>query len=141
MVSFRDISKLYCYMFQFSICTQFLYSKQYQTDYFVLQNNIKLNIFKSNQCKIEFTLCKLRFCLKNEMKLIFLYNDPKMIFQIMTVHLQKTKFFIISASKFKRYYSKNCHFSYLIVSYRIVSILNCILSLFHLNFAIFDEEH
>ena len=32
-VSFWDISKLYRYTFQFSICTRFLYSKQYQTDW------------------------------------------------------------------------------------------------------------
>jgi hypothetical protein len=43
-VSFRDISKLYRYTFQFLIRTRFLYSKQYQTDYFVLKNDIKPNI-------------------------------------------------------------------------------------------------
>ncbi len=31
-VPLPDISKLYHYMFQFSICTPFLYSKQYQTN-------------------------------------------------------------------------------------------------------------
>jgi len=37
MVPFQDILKLYCYMFQFSICAQFLYSKRYQTDIFALK--------------------------------------------------------------------------------------------------------
>jgi hypothetical protein len=37
MVLFRGITKLYRYMFQFSICTQFLCSKLYQTDNFLLK--------------------------------------------------------------------------------------------------------
>jgi len=50
---------------------QFLYSKLYQNDNFVLKNDIKLNIFESNWCQMEIMLCKSIFCVKNAMKLIF----------------------------------------------------------------------
>jgi hypothetical protein len=52
--------------------TQILYLEQYQTDNFVLKNDIKLNVFESNRLKIKkITLCKSRFFAKNDMKLIF----------------------------------------------------------------------
>ncbi len=69
-VSFQDILRLYCYMFQFSIHTKFLYSKGYKTGYFVIKNDIKPNIFESNWCKIKISLSKSRFCVRKEMKLI-----------------------------------------------------------------------
>jgi hypothetical protein len=38
------------------------------------------------------------------------YFAYKMISRIMTIHIRKTKFFIISVSKFKQYQYENCHF-------------------------------
>ncbi len=83
----------------------------------MIQNGTKQYLFEISQNYIIACFSSpfiLNFCTQNDT-------------QIMTVHIWKTKIFIISVSKFKKYISKNCCFhivsyqidieSYLIVSY------------------------
>ncbi len=132
MVSFWDISKLYHYMFQFLICTQFLYAKWYQTNNFVLKNGIFLNENRAKS-KLHYvnqdSVWKMRWNQYFVYKMIIKQQSPIMTFQICNFNIK-----MFSKSKFKPYFPENHSFgilsyliilkSYLIASYHFfVSIL------------------
>ncbi len=105
--------------------SQFVLNFCTQNDNFVLKNNIKQNwiFFNQTGTKLRLHYVNQDFVWKMRRNWYFVY---KMISQIMTAHIQKTKFFIISVPKFKRYLSENCHFH--ILSYQIDIRLYLIMS-------------
>ncbi len=108
-------------MFHFSICTQFLYSKQHKTGYFVLKNDIKLNIFNQTGAKSKFHYVNWDSVWKMRWNWYFVYKTILKWYLKLWLFTFRKQFFIISESKFNQYHSENCHFHILSYQYQIAS--------------------